>query len=241
MRSTELIKRNLKEVWRDPISLGVAIVLPLLLLLVFQALGSDESSYFHPTRLAPGIALFGFVMLMFSAALTLAGDRENALLDRFLTTPLRSTDFLTGYSAPYVVVALVQSVTVFVIAAFLGLENNGSLALLAAILVPMAVFYVAMGMILGSVFSVAQVTGGYTVVLLLTIFGGAWFDLAEIGGAFETVAGVLPFKHALDSSRAVLTEGAGFSDIAGDLGWVLGYALVATACAVIVFKRRMAR
>ena len=34
MRSSQLVKRNLREVWRDPLSLGIAIVLPVVLLLV---------------------------------------------------------------------------------------------------------------------------------------------------------------------------------------------------------------
>jgi hypothetical protein len=43
MRSTELAKRNLKEVLRDPLSLGIAIALPLLLLVTLQALGGEET------------------------------------------------------------------------------------------------------------------------------------------------------------------------------------------------------
>ena len=43
MRSIELAKRNLKEMLRDPLSLGIAIGLPLGLLLTLQALGGDET------------------------------------------------------------------------------------------------------------------------------------------------------------------------------------------------------
>jgi hypothetical protein len=56
---------------------------------------------------------------------------------------------------------------------------------------------------------------------------------------FETVGNVLPFKHALDSSRAVMVDGAGFGDIAGDLAWVAGYSVAAVVAAVLVFSRRM--
>ena len=72
MRSTELVKRNVKEVIRDPLSLGIAVALPLVLLLTLQALGGDDTPFLTPTLLTPGIVLFGFVMVMFSAGMILS-------------------------------------------------------------------------------------------------------------------------------------------------------------------------
>ena len=239
MRSRELMSRNFKEIVRDPLSVGISIALPLLLLIALQALGSDDVPFMEPTLLTPGIVLFGFVMVMFSSAMILSRDRETALLARLLTTPLRPVEFVVGYSLPYVGVALVQAVAWFIVGWLLGLEVEGSILLVAFIVVVMAVFYVALGMVLGSLLTVAQVSGAYAVVLLLTIFGGAWFDLDEIGGLFVTVGEVLPFKHALDAMRAVMADGAGVGDIAGDLAWIGGYAVVTLVGAVAAFRRRM--
>jgi ABC-2 type transport system permease protein len=239
MSAAELAKRNLKEVWRDPLSLAIALVLPLVLLLVLQSIGSEDVPMLTPTMLTPGVTLFGFVMLMFSSAMILARDRETALLARLLTTPLRSSDFISAYSLPYLLASAVLAIVLFAVGAAVGLQNNGSIALVALVLFVIAVFYVAFGMILGAVFTVTQVSGGYAVVLLLTIFGGAWFDLEDIGGAFETVGNVLPFKHALDAMRAVMADGAGFGDITTDLAWVGGYTVMTVIAAVFLFRRRM--
>ena len=239
MRSTELAKRNLKEVLRDPLSLGIAIALPLLLLVTLQALGGEETPYMSPTLLTPGIILFGFVMVMFSSAMILSKDRETALLARLLTAPLRSNEFVTGYSAPYLLVAVMQWVVLMVVGVVFGLTIAGPMAAVVLVFALMAIFYVALGMILGATLTVAQTSGAYAVVLLLTIFGGAWFDLEQIGGVFLTVGDLLPFKHALDASRAVMADGAGFADIAGDLFWVGGYAIGAVFLAVAAFRRRM--
>ena len=102
----------------------------------------------------------------------------------------------------------------------------------------MAIFFVALGMIFGATLTVAQTSGAYALVLMLTIFGGAWFDLEQIGGVFVTIGDVLPFKHALDATRAVMADGAGFADIT-DVYWVGGYTVAAVALAVAVFQRRM--
>jgi ABC-2 type transport system permease protein len=239
MRSTELAKRNIKEVIRDPLSLGIAVALPLVLLLTLQALGGDDTPFLTPTLLTPGIVLFGFVMVMFSSSMILSRDRETSLLARLLTAPLRSSDFVSGYSLPYLLVAVVQAIVLLAVGALLGLDSDGSLVLVALVLALMAVFYVALGMIFGALLTVAQTSGAYAVVLILTIFGGAWFDLEEIGGVFLTIGDVLPFKHALDATRAVMADGAGLGDIATDLYVIGAYTIGAVALAVATFQRRM--
>ena len=239
MRSLELAKRNFKEVWRDPLSLGITIGLPVLLLLVLQAFGEFEE-VFTPTSLTPGIVLFGFVMLMFSAAMTLSRDRESALFSRLLTAPVKASDFVAAYSLPYLTVAIIQGIVLFGIGALLGLEVAGSVGLVFLVVFATAVFYIGLGMILGSLLPLAPLSGAYAVVLLLTIFGGAWIDLEAIGGAFQSIGNALPFAHALDAIRDIMINGAGFGAIATDFYWVLGYALVAVALALIFFRRRMA-
>ncbi len=238
MRSMELAKRNLKEIWRDPLSLGLTIGLPVLMLVVLQGLG-DVDEFFSPTMLAPGIALFGLVMLMFSSAMILSKDRETALFSRLLTAPLRTRDFVAAYSAPFLAVAVVQALVIFAVAGLFGMENEGNVGLVALVLLLMAVFFIALGMILGSRLAVAPVSGAYSAVLLLTIFAGTWFDLDSIGGPIQSVENLLPFTHALDATRDVLTTGAGLGDVATDLSWVIGYTIVVVGLAGVSFRSRM--
>ena len=195
--------------------------------------------FFTTTSLAPGIAVFGFVMLMFSAALTLSRDRESALFSRLLTTPLKPNDFAAGYSVPYVPVAIIQAVAIFGIGLFFGLETAGSIALVALILLIMALMFIALGMITGALFTQKQVPFVYMAILLLAIFGGAWVDVEAIGGAFSTVGEWFPFTHGLDAARDVMIDGAGFDAIASDLYWVVGYTIVIVGLAVVAFRRRM--
>lgn len=238
MRSLELAKRNFREVWRDPLSLGITIGLPILLLLVLQLFGSVDP-FFTPTVLAPGIVLFGFVMLMFSSAMILSRDRESALFSRLLTAPVRAREFVAAYSLPYLPVAVIQGVLLFGIGLFLGLKVSGSVVLVILVLLVISIFYIGLGMVLGSLLPLAPLSGAYAVVLLLTIFGGAWMDLEAIGGVFQSLGNALPFAHALDATRDVMVEGAGFGAIATDFYWVLGYTVVVVALALVFFRRKM--
>ena len=241
MNFVELAKRNFKEAIRNPLSLALTLLLPPALLLVLESFGDQDSATFNATFLTPGLALFGFVMLMFSSAMQLSRDRETALLARLLTTPLRARDFVNAYSLPFLGVASIQVAILFALGGALGLHVEGSFILVLLVLLLMAIFYIALGIVFGSLLSVAAVSGAYTAILFLTIFGGAWFDLEEIGGPVETVADVLPFAHSLDAMRAVMVDGAGLADIATDLGWVLAYTLAAAAMAIMSFKRNMSQ
>ena len=235
MRSMELARRNFKEMYRDPLHLGLAIGLPVGLLLVFQAI----PEWLTPTFLVPGIILMGFAMLTDSSGMILARDRERALLSRLLTAPLRANDFISAYSLPYILVAIVQIIVVFAVGGLLGLEISGNVSRVFLILFVMSICYIGLGMVLGSLFTYKQVPIAWIAVNLLTLFGGAWMDLEEIGGGIQSTMNALPFAHALDAARDVIVHGVGFSDIAVDFYWVLGYTLVFFVLGIFLFRRRM--
>ena len=126
MRFLALADRNFKVMWRDWLSLGLNVALPVAMLVVMKALeGVDD--FFAPTSLAPGIVLFGFAMLTMTSAMALAQDRESSLFDRLLTTPLRANDFVLAYSLPFVAVAVIQAVLVIGVGLLLGFRRLGSL------------------------------------------------------------------------------------------------------------------
>ena len=242
MRFAALVGRNLKEAWRDPLSVGVTIALPVGLMAILAFLGSqlgENAPQLSAASLVPGVALFGFAMLVFSSGYLLARDRENALLARLLTAPLTSTDFISAYSLPYLPVALVQIALIFAVGAFFNLEIVGSAALAVLVLLVMAIGYIGLGMLLGSLLTSKQVGMTYAIVLLPTIFSGTWFELELFGEGFATAMNMLPFAHALDAARDVMVGGAGFAEIAGDFYWVLGYAVAFFALGVFAFWRKM--
>jgi len=66
---------------------------------------------------------------------------------------------------------------------------------------------------------------------------GTWFDLSLVGGAFKTIAYVLPFANAVDATRAALS--GNYSDILKPLLIVIAYAIGIFAVAIIVFRKKM--
>lgn len=58
-----------------------------------------------------------------------------------------------------------------------------------------------------------------------------------VGGVFEAIANALPFIHAVKAARFAVA--GDFAHIMPELWWVIGYAVVLLAAAVIVFAHRL--
>lgn len=240
MRFTALAIRNFKEAFRDPLSMGFEVGIPPVFMVIFWLLGENiGGEIFTATMLLPAVAVFGFVFLMMISGVVLARDRQSALLSRLLATPLRSSDFILAYILPYVLIAILQIAVCFAVGVLLGLKVYGNIGLVLLILLLVAICCIGLGMTLGSLFTENQVLSvGSAIIVLASLFGGLWMDLEAIGGIFQRIGYALPFARAVDAARDVLM-GAGFGDIAGDLGLVLAYTAVFFILGTFCFRWRM--
>ena len=234
--------RTAKEILRDPVNLGFGLGFPVVLILLLSAIQANVPvSLFEIEKLAPGMTIFGLSFMTLFSATLIAKDRESALLQRLYTTPLTAADFILGYTLPILPVALAQAVVCFITAFMLGMDITVNVLWAVLILIPAAVFFIALGLLCGSVFNVKQVGGmcGALLTNLTAWLSGIWFDLDLVGGAFKKVAELLPFCHAVRVEQAVCA--GHFGDIRSDLAWVIAYAAAAAVFAVALFLRQMKR
>lgn len=242
MKMLTFSSRTAKEILRDPVNLGFGLGFPVVLILLLSAIQANVPvSLFEIEKLAPGMTIFGLSFMTLFSATLIAKDRESALLQRLYTTPLTAADFILGYTLPILPVALAQAVVCFITAFILGMDITINVLWAVLILIPASVFFIALGLLCGSVFNVKQVGGmcGALLTNLTAWLSGIWFDLDLVGGAFKKAAELLPFCHAVRVEQAVC-EG-NFGDIRPDLAWVIAYAAVAAVFAVALFLRQMKR
>ena len=240
MRMIVFANRNAKEILRDPLTLAFGLGFPLVLLLLLSAIQANVPvSLFEIEHLTPGITVFGLSFMTLFSATLIAKDRGSSLLQRLYTTPLTPLDFILGYTLPIIPVAVAQSIICCVAAIILGLEITMNILLAILFIVPISLLFVAMGLLFGSILNDKQVGGicGALLTNLSAWLSGTWFDLELVGGSFKKIAYALPFVHAVELERAVLA--GDFGDILPHLWWVLGYAVVAVALAVLLFLRQM--
>jgi len=240
MRMIPFAKRCTKELLRDPLNLMFGLGFPVVLLLLLSAIQSNiPVDLFEIQHLAPGIAVFGLSFMTLFSATLIARDRETSFLQRLYTTPMKSFDFIFGYLLPLIPIAMAQSVISFLIAVLLGLPVTINILYAVLMIVPIAIFYIALGLLCGSLFNVKQVGGicGALLTNLSAWLSGIWFDLDLVGGTFRKIANVLPFVHAVDLERAMIK--GDFSEAIPHLYPVLGYSILLMAGAIFIFLRQM--
>jgi ABC-2 type transport system permease protein len=188
----------------------------------------------------PGIAVYGFMILISTAAGIIAGDREKGFLSRMFTTPARPWDFILGYSLPFIPVLIVSALVYLGVGMALGLTIVGNLAYAFLIFFLIGLCSIGIGMIVGSLVKSESQTGiSWIFIVPMAMISGAWFTVDRMPSAVRSVAEALPFIHAIDASRAVL-NGSSFSGIILDIYWLVGWAVVLFATGIILFRRTMA-
>ena len=240
MRMLTFAGRNTKEILRDPLNLAFGLGFPLVLIFLLSAIQANiPVKLFEIQHLAPGITVFGLSFMTLFSATIIAKDRGSSLLQRLYTTPLTPPDFILGYTLPIIPIAVAQCAVCYIAAIILGLEITAGILYAILFIIPVSVFYIALGLLCGSIFTDKQVGGicGALLTNLSAWLSGVWFDLDLVGGAFQKIAYTLPFVHAVEMERAILA--GNFTGIFPHLWWVLGYAAAALVLAVLLFLRQM--
>jgi ABC-2 type transport system permease protein len=187
----------------------------------------------------PGIAVYGFMILISTAAGIIAGDREKGFLSRMFTTPTRPSDFILGYSLPFIPVLIVSALVYLGVGMGLGLTVVGNLGHVFLIFFLIGLCAIGIGMIVGSLVRSESQTGvAWIFIVPMAMISGAWFTVDRMPSGVRSVAEALPFIHAIDASRAVL-NGSYFSAIVLDIYWLIGWAAALFAAGILLFRRTM--
>jgi ABC-2 type transport system permease protein len=105
----------------------------------------------------------------------IAKDRSSSFLMRLFSSPLTPSDYILGYTLPIMPISLAQSIICFVLALSLGLGFSTYVLATIAVLVPIGLLYVAVGLLLGILFTDKQVGGIFAIFVNLSAWlSGTW-------------------------------------------------------------------
>lgn len=240
MRMLAFANRTAKEILRDPLNLAFGLGFPIVLIFLLSAIQANVPvKLFEIEYLTPGITVFGLSFMTLFSATIIAKDREHSLLQRLYTTPMTPIDFILGYTLPIIPIAVAQCIICYVTAIILGLEMTINILYAVIFIIPVSILNIALGLLFGSILNDKQVGGicGALLTNLSAWLSGTWFDLSLVGGFFQKIAYALPFVHAVEMERAVLS--GNYVGIFPHIWWVLGYAFLTLAVAVLLFLRQM--
>ena len=206
MRILNFAKRNFKEIIRDPLSIIFSVLLPLFLLFLFQQF-NIPSENFLLKNFTPSIIIFGFSFITLFTSTLIAKDRTSSLLIRLGISPMKPIEYILVYMLSIIPLILIQNVLFFILAIALGL--NFSINIIGAMLISIvvAILFIAIGIIIGSLFSEKASSGISSIVVQLVCFtSGMYFPKEAMGKVFIVICKVLPFESSLNIVRGVMNN-----------------------------------
>lgn len=238
MRTLNFAKRNFKELIRDPLSLIFEIGLPLFLLYIFQQF-NIPSDNFKLENFTPSIVLFSFSFVTMFVATLIAKDRTSSFLIRLGTSPMKSREYILGYILSIVPMILIQDTLFFALAIILGLKFSLSIIFTILISLVISVFFISLGILIGSIASEKGTGGiGSVVVQLVCFTSGMYFPKDIAGEVFAFICNILPFESCLNIIKATMHSSFSEVSITNIIIFIL-YTLVTLVLAITMFKKKM--
>ncbi|MBR2375657.1 MAG: ABC transporter permease [Clostridia bacterium] len=211
-RAFNFFKRNLKEIFRDPVIYIFCLGFPLVMLILFYALNkftNGNTLIFELQALLPGVMLFSYSFVMLTLGLIVSKDRQTFFLKRLYSSPMKVSDFIFGYVLVGVLIGILQIVLCFVAGLILSISAGvqflsvGEILLLTLWQMPMLIMNVFLGVLFGTLFNDKTAPGICSVFISFAgILGGCWMPIESMG-AFETFCRCLPFYPSVYIGRVI--------------------------------------
>ena len=178
-----------------------------------------------PVRYADWIlpGILGMNMMfscLFGVGYVVVRYRKNGFLKRLRATPLTALEFITAQVASRLV--LIMLITTFVYTGthlLLDTRMEGSYFTLFLVGVVGAISMISLGLVVSARVTSEELAGGLLNLINwpMMMLSGVWFSLEGTGETVQKIAQIFPLTHVLNSARAVMLDGATFSDIAPSL------------------------
>jgi len=193
--------------------------------------------------LFPGI--LGMNMMfscLFGVGYVVLRYRKSGFLKRLHATPLSAFEFLSAQVLSRLCLILFVTGVLFAgIGTIIHFRSAGNPALLLLVAVLGALSLIALGLTIAARFSSEEVVGGLLNLLTwpMMLLSGVWFSLEGSPQWVRWIADVFPLTHVLDAARAIMLDGAGVTQVIGDLIYLTCTALVFLAFGAWSFRWRI--
>src|ERR671910_1195982 len=142
--------RVLRQRRRDRRTLALISLVPPLLLTLFRYVFDGQPDTFDRVG-GPLVGLFPFISMFLVTSIAMLRERTTGTLERLMSLPLGKGDLLAGYGLAFALVAAAQAAITSVVAfGLLGLDTEGSIAIVGAIAIANALLGMALGLFLSA-------------------------------------------------------------------------------------------
>jgi ABC-2 type transport system permease protein len=235
-------RRVLTQLRRDPRTMALLLLVPLLLLWLLELVFDGSPGTFD--RIGPALlALFPFVAMFLVTSVATLRERTSGTLERLLSMPLGKLDLLFGYGLAFGIVAVVQAMLASaLVLGPLGLDVAGPTWLLVVVAVSDAVLGCALGLFVSAFarteFQAVQFIPA--VVLPQFLLCGLLVPREQLGPVLEAISAFLPLSYAVDAMQRLTVDAGVSGRLVLDIGIVILAIVLALTFGAATLRRRTA-
>lgn len=178
----------------------------------------------------PGILAMNLMFSgLYGVGYVIVRYRKNGVLKRLQAAPVAPMNFLIAQMMSRLLIMLCVSVFVYSAAnLFLGFVMLGSYLNLLLIAIAGNICILSLGLTVASRLANEELANGLLnfMTFPMLLLSEVWFSLDGAPAWMSTLSQFLPLTHVTSAARDVMLEGAGFTDIAPELGILLGLSVV---------------
>jgi ribosome-dependent ATPase len=191
-----------------------------------------------PTMLALQLALIPAILM----ALAIVREKELGSIVNLYVTPITRLEFLIGKQIPYVALAMVNFVVLFLMALFVfDVPLKGSFPVLAVGALLYVIATTGYGRVI-SAFTSTQIAALFGTAILTvlpaTMFSGMMVPVSSLTGFGAFLGRVFPMTYFVPISVGTFTKGLGFADLGGYLLALAAFIPVLTLLSIVLVRRQ---
>ncbi len=188
----------------------------------------------------PGILCMSLMFsCLYGIGYVIVRYRDNGVLKRLRATPITALEFLSAQAASRLLISVGTLSLVFTGSHFLlQFPVLGSWCLLLLVAVLGAASMIALSLVCAARIDSLEFMNGLLNLLSwpMMFLSGLWFSLDEAPELVRQLSQLMPLTHVVDAARAVMLDGAGFSDVLPHLAVLLLMTAVLMAIAARAFR-----
>ena len=239
-----MLRRNLKHILRNPITIFNGALMPVIVMLMFVYVlgGAFSVGMRYIEYVTPGMILLAITYGLSGTAVSVNSDMAKGIINRFKVMNVSRGAVLTSHVMATMLSNSVAIAAIIGIAFALGFRSPatpgewlGAIGIIAATAFASAWLTVALGIAAKTPESAAL---GVVPLLLLPFLSSAIVPAAKMGQGFRQFAEYQPFTPIIESVRGLLagTPSGGYA--AAALAWCAGIGVVGYVWSRATFSKR---
>ncbi|MFI3297245.1 MAG: ABC transporter permease [bacterium] len=199
-----------------------------------------KSSY----NFVPGI--MGVILILICAIMTSIGivrEKETGTMEVLLVSPIKPIYIIIAKAVPYLVISIVNVITIMVLARFLlDVPILGGVALVMSLSILYSFVSLCLGLLVSTIVNTQQAALLFCAVILMLpviLLSGMIFPIENMPLLLQVLSNIVPARWYIEALRGVMIKGLGLADIWLHVVILVSMLLVLITISVKRFKIRL--